>query len=72
MGKGKLETLGLGDGVGHFIAEEEPKKLLLQSFHSTIVILDCSVSSSAIIHKQLKPDFELLNMLCQCISPLSY
>jgi len=26
MGRGKLETKGFGDGVGHFIAEEAPEK----------------------------------------------
>jgi hypothetical protein len=26
IGKGKLKVLGLGDGVGHFVAEEAPEK----------------------------------------------
>jgi hypothetical protein len=26
MGKGKLETKGFGDGIGHFIAEEAPEQ----------------------------------------------
>lgn len=26
MGKGRLETRGFGDGVGHFVAEEAPER----------------------------------------------